>query len=255
MRRWSWMMLLAVAGCSTPSVGSYPEDENLALPDRRRAEDAGETETTATGSTVKPTLTVTITGTGTGTITSTPPGLTCTNKTCTGIFENQAVVTLSHTTAAGSQFVGWTGGGCTGAAACAPKLTADLAVGVEFASIAGTWTGTYTNTRPSNGCIFNNAGNLTVTIEPSGASFTTTASFTGLEIRQLGRGCPVQRIETGTASRSDLGVSDKLTGTWNAAIATVGSLAFPFSATITGKTMIGAWTCPNCVGSFTLTKQ
>ena len=76
----------------------------------------------------------------------------------------------------------------------------------------------------------------------------------GIDFTLAGRAAVLRAIPhyVGLLSpKSDLGVSDKLTGTWGAAIPNVGSLAFPFSATITGKT----YTCTCCVGSFILTRQ
>jgi uncharacterized protein (DUF2141 family) len=55
------------------------------------------------------TLSVTKTGTGTGTVTSNPVGIDC-GADCTELYDEDTVVTLAATPAAGSQFVAWSGG-------------------------------------------------------------------------------------------------------------------------------------------------
>jgi hypothetical protein len=47
-----------------------------------------------------------------------------------------------------------------------------------------------------------------------------------------------------------------VTGTLPIAINGIqGTLDFPFTATTSGTTLTGKWTCANCTGGFTLTKQ
>jgi len=70
-------------------------------------------------------VTVAKAGTGFGTITSTPAGITC-GADCSEPYVSGTLVTLSATPSTGSTFSGWSGGGCSGTAAC--SLTGNSAV-------------------------------------------------------------------------------------------------------------------------------
>jgi phospholipase C len=59
-------------------------------------------------------LTVSLPGNGSGSVSSTPPGIACPPQpTCSGTFPTGTQVTLTETTGANSNFVGW-GGACNG---------------------------------------------------------------------------------------------------------------------------------------------
>jgi endoglucanase len=255
----AWLVFVCtplVVACAPASIGEYPEGEGTDLPNRSPIDDAEEADAgSAAPANAKPTLTVTLSGSGTGSITSTPTGLTCNGTTCTGTFTKGAAVTLVPTPAAGAVFGGWTGA-CTGSGSCAPVVNANVAVTAEFLKFDGTWKGTYTNVRPASGCTFNNGGNLTVTLTPNATALASTANIDGLEIRSI-PSCNVvdKRASTTTADLTSTGAT--VTGTWAFAVpGTSGPpLPFPFTATVAGTTMTGTWTCPNCTGSFTLTKQ
>ncbi|MCW5832555.1 MAG: hypothetical protein KIS78_09115 [Labilithrix sp.] len=253
-------LALSVAGCAPAPIGDYPEEESVKLPDRRSGDDADDAdgEEPSDGTVTQPaastfTLTVTLGGDGAGAVTSTPGGLTCQGKTCTGSFAPGTAVTIVPTPAAGSIFVGW-GGACDGTSSCAPVLDKDVAVTADLESFAGTWSGTYTNTRQRDGCTFNNAGTMTITVAADGAAFSNTGSVTGLELR---RSCSLVGKATGTSPKEAVTLTGNATsGTWTFAVQGVSStLAFPYTGTVTGKKLSGGWTCPTCVGSFTLTKQ
>ncbi|MBX3217085.1 MAG: hypothetical protein KF850_33945 [Labilithrix sp.] len=252
---------LSIAACAPAPIGDYPDEEGVKLPNRRSADDGDDTDgdepndrapTPPATSTFK--LTVTLGGDGTGAVTSTPGGLTCQGKTCTGTFVPGTSVTLVPTPAAGSIFAGW-GGACTGTNSCAAVLDKDVDVTVDLESLAGTWSGTYTNTRQRSNCTFNNAGNMTITIAADGTTFSNTGSVTGLELRQL-PSCNLVRTATGNSPKEAVTVAGNATsGTWTFNIPGVGSLDMPYTGAIAGKKLSGTWTCPTCVGSFTLTKQ
>ena len=254
----------ALAACGdAPIDGPLASDDGVNLPDRVKTEapeagPSGTTTKTPDGgggtTTTSTTLTVTLSGTGTGTIASTPAGVTCTGTTCKGSFARGTMVSLTTTPAAGSVFGGWTGG-CTGSAACAIKLDADATAAADLESLDGAWSGTYTNGRSVNGCMFNNAGKLAVTGATSATAPSQSASVTGLELRNL-NGCSLVGTTTGSASSAPITVAGgTLTGTWTFDVQGAnGTLAFPFTAKVTGKTMAGTWTCTGCTGSFTLTK-
>lgn len=251
----------ALAACGTPQIeddlGS-PDDETK-LPDRGAVPttDGGSSGGGDTGTTTPPAgdvnVTVTLTGTGTGTITSTPPGVTCTGTTCKGTFPRGTKVSLAASPAAGVVFVAWSGA-CIGTAPCAAIADADVTVSAELASLEGTWSGTYTNNRMAGGCTFNNKGNLSTVITGS-ATLAGTEEITGLELRNL-NGCALAGTTTGTApSEPVTATGNVLTGTWTFAVnGAAGTLAFPYTAKVTGKTITGSWTCTGCTGSFTLTK-
>ena len=249
--------VVILAGCSAPPIGDYPEEE-VQRPKRRNADTSDESDTgdapPATGTTSF-TLTVNLTGPGAGTITSTPAGLTCQGKTCTGSFPSGTTVTLVPAPAAGSSFVGWSGG-CDGSAACAPVMSGDVAVTAELESLVGTWSGTYTNTRKKEQCTFENKGNLSITIAADGTTFTNTADVTGLEIRGSSS-CNLVRMDTGTSPSEPVTVTGTATsGTWTVKVQSLNAtLDLPYTGTFAGKKLSGSWTCATCVGSFTLTKQ
>jgi hypothetical protein len=76
-------------------------------------------------------LTVTKDGTGTGSVTSTPAGIDC-GSTCTSSFGIGDQVTLTATPDSGSNFTGWTGGGCSGTGTCVVTISADTTVTATF---------------------------------------------------------------------------------------------------------------------------
>jgi hypothetical protein len=258
--------VLALGGLGGVACGDAPIDGplesggDLSLPDRVKTEapDAGPSgsgKTTTDAGTTKTTvtLTVTLSGSGTGLVASMPGSVTCTGTTCKGTFARGTMVSLTVAPAGGAVFAGWSGG-CTGSAACAIKMDADTAVTADLESLDGTWSGSYTNSRPANGCTFNNAGTLTVTGTATGGALSQSANITGLQLRQSG--CQVVGSTTGSApSAAVAATGGTITGSWTFNVAQVGgTLAFPFTAKVTGKTMTGTWTCPSCTGSFTLTK-
>lgn len=74
-------------------------------------------------------LTVTKSGSGTGTVTGT--GITC-GVDCTESLAQNMMVTLTASPLAGSNFAGWTGGGCAGTGTCTVTMTAALTVNAQF---------------------------------------------------------------------------------------------------------------------------
>ena len=76
------------------------------------------------------TLSVTKTGTA-GTVTSSPGGISC-GASCVAPFGLGTVLTLTASPAVGSNFSGWSGGGCGGTGPCTVTLTGDRAVTATF---------------------------------------------------------------------------------------------------------------------------
>ena len=88
---------------------------------------------TATFTPVSHALTVAKSGTGSGTVASSPAGIAC-GAACSASYTYGSVVTLTAAAAAGSTFVGWSGGGCAGTGTCTVTLVADTAVTAAFAA-------------------------------------------------------------------------------------------------------------------------
>lgn len=81
------------------------------------------------------TLTVKKTGTGTGEVTSSPTGIDC-GSTCNRLYQAGATVTLFAHPDPGSNFTGWSGGGCTGDGPCTVTLNSDTEVTAGFTAQA-----------------------------------------------------------------------------------------------------------------------
>lgn len=106
-------------------------------------------------------------GTGSGTVTRTGGAINC-GSTCTESLTPGSAVTLTASAAAGSTFVGWSGGTCTGTGSCAFTLNANTTVNAQFNLISG---GTTTTPLLQNG-LSGAAGSMrsySVTI-PTGAT-------------------------------------------------------------------------------------
>ena len=142
---------------------------------------AATTTVGATFAVARDTLTVVPTGDGSGTITSSPPGLACPGP-CTLTVDHGAQVTLTAAPAVGSTFVGWTGGGCAGTAACTLTVTDDLSVQAAFAldrslvvTRAGNGSGTVTSAPAGIAC----GATCTATFPPGTVVTLTQAATAG----------------------------------------------------------------------------
>ncbi len=118
------------------------------------------TTVTATFAPIQYALTITKTGTGGGTVTSSPSGINC-GATCTASYDTGTQVTLSASPAAGSTFVGWSGGGCAGTGTCVVTMDAATTVTADFSLIpqfdltvskSGTGAGTVTSAPAGINC-------------------------------------------------------------------------------------------------------
>jgi hypothetical protein len=83
-------------------------------------------------------LTVNKTGAGTGTVTSTPAGINC-GATCAFSYNNNTMVTLTATPAAGSTFMSWSGA-CTGSGGCTVTMSVARTVTATFGISTVTFT-------------------------------------------------------------------------------------------------------------------
>ncbi|MBL0170348.1 MAG: DUF1566 domain-containing protein [Gemmatimonadaceae bacterium] len=94
---------------------------------------------TATFTLVSFTMTVNRTGTGSGTVTSSPAGINC-GSDCTEPYTSGTVVTLTAASGVGSNFTGWSGGGCTGTGTCVVTMTAATTITSTFTLQTNTMT-------------------------------------------------------------------------------------------------------------------
>lgn len=76
-------------------------------------------------------LVIAKTGVGSGIVTSDPPDMDC-SDTCTVWFARDTAVTLYATADPGSEFGGWSGGGCSGTGSCRVTLLASTSVTALF---------------------------------------------------------------------------------------------------------------------------
>jgi hypothetical protein len=94
---------------------------------------SADTEVTAAFSTPRQ-LTVDATGNGSGRIESSPAGIGCTNY-CAATFEDGTRVSLTATPASGSNFIGWSGGGCGGTGSCIVTLNSSIQIVAAFSNV------------------------------------------------------------------------------------------------------------------------
>jgi len=79
-----------------------------------------------------PSFALTVSTSGSGTVTSSPAGINC-GSTCSAIYQNGTVVSLTQTAATGSAFAGW-GGTCSGVGTCIVTMSAAQSVSASFAA-------------------------------------------------------------------------------------------------------------------------
>lgn len=123
------------------------------------------------------TLTVTKTGSGAGSVVSGAGDITC-GATCSAVYDAGTNVTLTATPAAGSAFIGWSGGDCSGTGPCTTTVDDSRTVTATFATkptlavaTSGTGTGTVTSAAAGIDC----GAACTAELDP-GATVTLTAS-------------------------------------------------------------------------------
>jgi hypothetical protein len=150
-----------------------------------------------------PTYTVTVVkqGAGNGTITSSPGGINC-PTTCSSRFDAGSATTLNAAASSGSVFVGWSGGGCSGAGSCVVNGTA--LVTAVFNTTVNTNTLTVSRSGSGTGIVRSNptgidCGNACSADFPAGSTVTLTptpsggSTFTGWSGDCTGTGsCSVQ---------------------------------------------------------------
>ncbi|HWX44275.1 MAG TPA: hypothetical protein VNY52_03020, partial [Solirubrobacteraceae bacterium] len=111
-------------------------------------------------------LTVSRAGSGLGSVGSEPAGTIACPSLCSASLSQGTVVTLTATPPAHASFVGWAGGGCSGAGTCQLTLTADTAVSAIFAYDRPVLT------PPALAAITANTATLDGTVNPEGDAFS-----------------------------------------------------------------------------------
>lgn len=106
-------------------------------------------------------------GDGLGTVTSYPAGISC-GSDCAQSYPAGTVVSLSATPAAGSRFIGWTGG-CTGTGACVVSSNTAITVQAQFARIVPSFTVVTASAGDGSGAVMSS---------PTGISCGTDCSAT-----------------------------------------------------------------------------
>jgi len=112
-------------------------------------------------------VTVMVSGNGTGTVVSSVGGISCPG-TCSASVAHGSQITLTATPQGTSQFLGWSGGTCTGAGPCTFTVDRDVTVNAPFGL-------DYTVVVTKSG---NGAGSGTVTSSPTGIACGSTCSQT-----------------------------------------------------------------------------
>jgi len=149
-----------------------------------------DTEVTASFGIAMHTVSVTIVGNGMAEVTSSPAGIDCPTTCSMMVPDGTAVSLTAMALDAGSQFLGWSAPGCTGAAACSLTISADTAISVAYGlnlSLVVTRTGAGSGTVTSDiggidcgtDCSQTYAANSTVTLTASPSTGSTFTGWTG----------------------------------------------------------------------------
>ena len=138
------------------------------------------------------TLTTAKAGTGVGTVTSSPTGIDC-GATCSYTYVAGKMVTLTATPSTGSNFSGWSGGGCSGTGPCTLAGNGSVTVTATFAP--ATAAVTVSSITPNQGAP---GTAVPVTINGSGfaAGATVSASGTGVTSSNVTVGSATQLAAT-----------------------------------------------------------
>ncbi len=166
-------------------------------------------------------LDVTWSGLGFGTVTSSPTGINC-DASCSAAFVSGQLVTLSAVPGATSDFVGWSGGGCSGTGTCTVTMDAAKSITVTF-------------TRKSYALTLSSTGGGTITSSPAGISCgaTCAASFN--------HGTVVTLTPTADPGATFAGWSGACTGTgacivnMDAAKVVTARFVYPVSVSLSGS--------------------
>jgi hypothetical protein len=181
-----------------------------------------------------PRLSVILAGTGGGSVQSTPAAIDC-GGVCANNFPYNTSVTLTATPDVGADFIGWSGGGCSGTADCLVNLTDDTTITATFDD---TTAPSLSLTAPTSFFVGSRTVNVTWTTEDTGGSGVNHAEVQW-ERRTVGGG-------TFTAWKAEAG--------WAALLGnsvTLGNLASAYeycfrARAVDGAGNVGAYASPKC---------
>ena len=129
------MVAAALAGCGGGGGGDPAATTGSATTPSGNQQPTGTTPPVVTAP-VQYTLASTVSGSGTVTITpASAAGIVCSTATCSNAFDTGTSLTLTAAPASGYTFSGWTGGTCTGTAACTIALNSDKAATATFVTV------------------------------------------------------------------------------------------------------------------------
>jgi len=129
----------------------------------------------------------------------------------------------------------------------------------KVASLAGTWTGSYSHTSTGDGgCTYNNRGTLKMTVTATGSSFSGSAWSDGIELRWTSD-CRFAKYTSSSGTFSGTLTGDSMDVSFNFPVAeTGGSIHYHGTATLSNNTIKGTFmskTTGETYGTFTLTRQ
>ncbi len=137
-------------------------------------------------------LTAAKTGTGTGSVVSIPSGIDC-GPDCTASFAEGSTVKLTAVPELGSQFAGWSGGGCSGLNDCEVTMAANTTVTAAFDTGSDQTPAQIVLTAPGNDAYINTPSfNFSWEADPDAAVYriqvSRNSSFTKLAVNEVVNG-------------------------------------------------------------------
>jgi len=183
------------------------------------------------------TLTISKAGTGSGGITASTGTISWGGNTGTGVYSNNALVTLTATASAGSTFAGWTG--CNAAAGNQCSVTIDT---------SKTVTSTFTLNQYPLTVNASGTGSGTVTSTAGGISFAYPSAVGGSAMLDFGIAVKLTAAATGGSTVAWSGNCDSLGGTTANATCTITSMN-------AAKTVSAAFTAAACSFSISPTSK
>ncbi|MFL5922111.1 MAG: InlB B-repeat-containing protein [Gaiellaceae bacterium] len=114
-----------VSSTTNSSCGAYANTASFT------SGNGGSGRVSASTSVACQTVSVTKAGSGSGTVSSNPAGISC-GSLCGGVFADGIPITLTAKPAVGSDFTGWSGGGCAGAGLCTFVLNGAKTITATF---------------------------------------------------------------------------------------------------------------------------
>lgn len=151
------------------------------------------------------TLSIDPSGEGAGTVTSDLAGIDC-GETCSAAFKDGAEVVLTAMAERGSEFAGWSGGGCSGTRTCTVILTSALTVTATFDAVTlpkKRFTLTTKTFGQASGEISPNCAHGCPYDEGSSVTLTATPTAEGSSFMAWSGACSANKSNTCTITMTD----------------------------------------------------